>query len=170
MGPRQIASVSLVVVVLLAVFSGVSYLIGKSAEPVPAALAPSPVAQVPAEVPKLPADAQASRASLFADPVPGAVYLQVGAVEKSVAEVWVERLRSLGLDAFVTAGASDRIFLVLVGPLPAQDAYRHAKDALDRIAFVTSAPGVRATLDSNLSNSAGRSTLDTPAGPEGRNR
>jgi hypothetical protein len=154
MGRRQIASVSLVMVVLLAVFSGVSYLIGKSAEPKAAAPAPAPAAQVsqipvvqavepPAQPqPRTPvqtpaAQADVSGAPLFAEPVQGAVYIQVGAVEKGVAQIWAEGLRTHGLEAFVAAGPSDRIFRVLVGPLPSPDAYQHVKDALDRIGLAT---------------------------------
>jgi cell division septation protein DedD len=142
-GRRQIASVGLVVVVLLAVFSGVSYLIGKSTPaPVLAVQVPdTPVVQAvapltqPAKIP--PAEAQASGFPLFADPIPGAVYIQVGAVEKGVAQIWVEGLRVHGLNAFVAPGLSDRIFRVLIGPLPSPDAYQYAKDTLDRIGLET---------------------------------
>ncbi len=149
MGRRQIASVSLVVVVLLAVLSGVSYLIGKSADPTAAAPAQAPAAQVPetpvvqavvppAQPAKIPAsEAEASGSPLFADPVPGAVYIQVGAVEKGVAQIWTEGLRTHGLKAFIAPGLSDRIFRVLVGPLPSPDAYQYAKDTLDRIGLET---------------------------------
>jgi cell division septation protein DedD len=143
MGRRQMASVSLVVVVLLAVFSGVSYLIGKSAP------APAPVEQIP-QIPvvqavaqpvqpaKMPlADVITPGAPLFAEPIQGAVYIQVGAVEKGVAQIWAEGLRTHGLEAFVASGPSDRIFRVLVGPLPSPDAYQHAKDVLDRIGLAT---------------------------------
>jgi cell division septation protein DedD len=189
MGCRQIAGVSLVVVVLLTVFSGVSYLIGKSAESDPGALGQAPAAQVPhipsgqaieptaqpqsepSQPGKMPAAAaEAPRASLFADPVPGGVYIQVGAVEKSVAQIWVEGLRTHGLNAFVAAGASDKIFLVLVGPLPGPDAYLHAKDALERIGLLTSGAADWAAIDSTFSNSAGISTLDAFAGPVRKNR
>jgi cell division septation protein DedD len=154
MGRRQVASVSLVMIVLLSVFSGVSYLIGKSS-----AAAPSQIAQVqeapgpPAEPVASPqpqaqpqaqpqfakptvlpaADGDAGGGPLFADPVAGAVYIQVGAVEKGVAEIWAEGLRTHGLKAFVAPGLSDRIFRVLVGPLPSPDAYQAVKDTLDRI-------------------------------------
>lgn len=153
MGRRQIAGVTLVVVVVLAVFSGVSYLIGKSAES--KAVAPDPAAEVPQNPPaqtaqainvqpqpaqpaQIPAaEASASGTPLFANPIPGAVYIQVGAVEKGVAEIWAEGLRTHGLQAFVGPGISDRIFRVLVGPLPSPESYQYAKDALDRIGLET---------------------------------
>ncbi len=150
MGRRQMASVSLVVVVLLAVCSGVSYLIGRSLAHKDGEAGPTPVAQVvdppaapqpqpqPSQPDKIPAaEAQASGNPLFADPVPGAVYIQVGAVEKGVAQIWAEGLRTHGLKAFVAPGLSDRIFRVLVGPLPSPDAYQYTKDALDRIGLAT---------------------------------
>jgi cell division septation protein DedD len=142
MGRRQVAGVGLVAVVLLVVFSGVSYLIGKSAEP--KAVAPAPIVQVqqvpvvqPVEPPARAADVETPGAPLFADPIPGAVYIQVGAVEKGVAQIWAEGLRTHGLKAFVAPGLSDRIFRVLVGPLPSPDAYQEVKDTLSRIGLET---------------------------------
>lgn len=157
MGRRQIASVALLVVVSMAVFSGVSYLVGRSlgprpvAPPVQAAVQPAPApppvaAPAPAPAPVVPPPepqpvaapvAQASTALLFADPVQGAVYIQVGAVEKGVAAVWAEGLRTHGLDAFVGPGPNDKIFRVLVGPLPNPDSYTHAKQILDSIGLNT---------------------------------
>jgi hypothetical protein len=154
-GRRQIASISLVAVVLMVVFSGVFYLIGKSGAPKPPAPTPDPVeqvAQTPAvqasavQAPQIPVAAavqpplqlepaavQTNRMALSGEPVRGAVYIQVGAVEKGVAQIWVEGLRTHGLPAFVAAGPSERIFRVLVGPLPNPEAYQQVKGILDRI-------------------------------------
>lgn len=155
LGRRQLAGVGLVAVVVLAVFSGVSYLIGKTAESKVAPPADAPTIHVPepsaaqAVEPSAPtpqpaqpvvtpvAGVEASGGPLFADPIPGAVYIQVGAVEKGVAQIWAEGLRTHGMKAFVAPGLSDRIFRVLIGPLPSPDAYQYAKDALDRIGLET---------------------------------
>src|SRR5580698_1316301 len=93
-GRPQIASISLVVVVLLAVVSGISYLIGKTTvpkatEPVAAALvnppavpvpepppAPAPASPQPAPEAKAP-EAQTNDAPLFDLPTAGQVYIQV---------------------------------------------------------------------------------------------
>ncbi len=151
-GRPQIASISLVVVVLLAVVSGVSYLIGKTVvpkatEPVatvavnpPAPSVPEPapaVAQTPPPAPPAPEakapDAQTTDAPLFDLPTAGQVYIQVGAVEKGIAAIWSEGLRTHGLKAFAAPGPSEKIFRVLIGPLPTPAAYQHAKDVLDKI-------------------------------------
>lgn len=151
-GRPQIASISLVVVVLLAVVSGVSYLIGKTAgpkaaEPVAAAVvnpsaAPAPVPEPP-PAPAQPLSQQApeakapvpetSDAPLFDLPTAGQVYIQVGAVEKGIAAIWSEGLRTHGLKAFAAPGPNEKIFRVLIGPLPTPASYQHAKDVLDKI-------------------------------------
>ena len=142
-GRRQIASISLVVVVLLAVFSGVSYLIGKTTLPKateppaevinpPAPPAPAPEPPPPAVEAKSP-DPQTSDAPLFDLPSAGQVYIQVGAVEKGLAAIWSEGLRTHGLKAFAAPGPNEKIFRVLIGPLPTPASYQRAKDVLDRI-------------------------------------
>lgn len=70
---------------------------------------------------------------LFAEPEPGKVYIQIGAVEKGMATILAEGLRSHGFDAFVGSGPSDRIFRVLIGPLPDPESFRQAKAAVDAI-------------------------------------
>jgi hypothetical protein len=157
-GRRQIASVSLVVVVLVAVFSGVSYLIGKTAVPKvaepPAAVINPPAPAAPIPEPPPPAveakspdpqtidhqtidhqtiDHQTTDAPLFDLPSAGQVYIQVGAVEKGLAAIWSEGLRTHGLRAFAAPGPNEKIFRVLIGPLPTPAAYQHAKDVLERI-------------------------------------
>lgn len=148
MGRRQIASVALVVVAAVAVFSGVSYLVGRSVSPRPAAPpavvqaatvpapAPAPVVS-PAPAPPPVTLAPSSDAPIYAEPVQGAVYIQVGAVEKGVSTIWAEGLRTHGLEAFVAPGPSEKIFRVLVGPLPTPDSYTHAKQILDSIGLNT---------------------------------
>jgi cell division septation protein DedD len=157
-GRRQIAGAGLVAIVLLAVFSGVSYLIGKSMGPTAAAAATSaPMAQTPAvQVPVTqtapPASGPApgaiaamehtatsatTTAPVFAAAIPGKVYLQVGAIEKGLGGIWAEGLRTHGLDAFVAPGPSDKEWRVLIGPLPDPKAFQRAKDTLDRLGVLT---------------------------------
>jgi hypothetical protein len=160
LGRRQVASVALVAVVAMAVFSGVCYLIGRSMGPraetpvaqevVPAPHAAAPVvapaapdiqptaaAQIPSE-PASPAKvAEASAAPIYADPVQGAVYIQVGAVERGVSTIWAEGLRTHGLDAFVAPGPNEKIFRVLVGPLPTPESFTRVKQILDSIGLAT---------------------------------
>ena len=71
--------------------------------------------------------------SLFAEPVTGKVYIQMGAVEKGMGMILAEGLRSHGFDAFVAPGPSEKVFRVLIGPLPDPDSFRQAKAAVDAI-------------------------------------
>ncbi len=153
-GRRQIAGASLVAIVLLAVFSGVSYLIGKSMGPTaavvatPAPVGQSPVGQLPVTQTAPPAPSPApgpiaatesttTSAPVFASAIPGKVYLQVGAIEKGLGGIWAEGLRTHGLDAFVAPGPNDKEWRVLIGPLPDPKAFQRAKDTLDRLGVLT---------------------------------
>ena len=158
LGRRQIASLLFVAIVLAVVFSAVSYLAGRttaarSLQPAPAqppvaaaAPAPTPAPAEPAPVidatttvlPPEPVVATAKSdarldAPIFADPVAGSVYLQMGAVDKGMAVIFAEGLRKHGFDAFVAPGPSEKIFRVLIGPLPDPEAFRHAKEMVDAI-------------------------------------
>lgn len=70
---------------------------------------------------------------MFAEPLPGAVYLQMGAVDKGMAMVFAAGLRKYGFDGFVAPGPNEKIFRVLIGPLPDPDSFRRAKAAVDAI-------------------------------------
>jgi cell division septation protein DedD len=76
-------------------------------------------------------------APLFAEPKSGSVYIQMGAVEKGVSVIFAEGLRSHGLTAFVAPGPNEKIFRVLIGPLPDPAAYTKAKDVVDKIGLAT---------------------------------
>jgi cell division septation protein DedD len=147
LGRRQIASLLFMAVVLAVVFSAVSYLAGRRAVPkpvkVPVATTPAPAATpvieattsvLPAE-PGLPIAKRDNKPEppMFAEPVPGAVYLQMGAVDKGMAMVFAAGLRRYGFDGFVAPGPNDKIFRVLIGPLPDPDSFRRAKAAVDAL-------------------------------------
>ncbi len=94
----------------------------------------SPVAALPtASILAPPNTAARTGAPLFAEPEAGQVYIQIGAVEKGMATILAEGLRSHGFDAFVAAGPSERVFRVLIGPLPNPESFRRAKAAVDAI-------------------------------------
>jgi hypothetical protein len=160
-GRSQLASTSLVLIVVLACFSGVFYLIGKAIGKTAATQAPSqmtPAAVVkpagdllPAKAPLpvnapvavvTPAPVMTQQASIpqppvFAEAEVGKVYIQVGAIEKGLAGVWAEGLRAHGLTAFVATGPSNNTWRVLVGPLPDPQTFQRAKDTLDRLGIAT---------------------------------
>jgi cell division septation protein DedD len=151
LGRRQIASVLFLATVILVLFSAVSYLAGKSVKPKApeTPVAASPVTPVAAVSPFPPPVAEASiiaapgrpadapEAPLFAEPVKGAIYLQMGAVEKGIALIFAEGLRKRGFEAFAAPGPNEKIFRVLIGPLANQEAYRAAKEAVDAIGLST---------------------------------
>ena len=147
LGRRQIASLLFIAIVLAVVFSAVSYLAGRTAAPKPVQLPPAPpVAAAPAPaieattsvLPAEPALPIAKRDNkpeppTFAEPLPGAVYIQMGAVDKGMAMVFAAGLRKYGFDGFVAPGPSEKIFRVLIGPLPDPDSFRRAKAAVDAL-------------------------------------
>jgi cell division septation protein DedD len=156
LGRRQVASVLFVASVAVVVFSAISYLAGRALVSKPVAQAPA-VSTIPEPVaaPLLeatvikPGDASVAEsaalagnlapakdapdAPMFANPIPSAVYLQMGAVEKGVAVIMVEGLRKRGFVAFAAPGPNEVSFRVLIGPLAEGDAFRRAKDQVDQI-------------------------------------
>ena len=160
LGRAQIASWLFVAVIVIAACASLAYLVGKSTgakkAPVTAAEVkpPAPPQATPKPAPEaLPSasvvvppksdlqtvlkTAVKSTQPLFGEPESGKVYIQMGAVEKGMATILAEGLRSHGFDAFVAPGPSDRIFRVLIGPLPDPESFRQAKAAVDAIELST---------------------------------
>jgi hypothetical protein len=162
LGRAQIASWLFVGLTAIAVCSSLAYLAGKSAlaKKAPAAASEAKPAPAASSQPNQQAAPEALPAasivvppktdlqtllrtaakpvqSLFAEPEIGKVYIQIGAVEKGMAMILAEGLRSHGFDAFVAPGPSERIFRVLIGPLPDPDSFRQAKAAVDAIDLAT---------------------------------
>ena len=159
LGRGQLASVLFLASVIAVVFCAVSYLAGKAATPailppappliplLDATLAPPALAEsVPAKAQPQPQAAlpnpQAQSGSpsdvpVFAEPAIGAVYIQMGAVDRGVAAVFVEGLRQHGLQSFAAPGPSEKIFRVLIGPLPDPESFRRAKAIVDQLGLTT---------------------------------
>jgi cell division septation protein DedD len=147
LGRRQVAGVTFLILVILAVFSGGSYVAGKAATPpkiakpekpkpaVPEAPA-VPVVEATVAPPKAPPETP-SESPLFAKPVSKAIYIQMGAVEKGIAVIFAEGLRKRGFDSFVAPGPNEKVFRVLIGPFRDADAYQAAKASLDDIGLST---------------------------------
>jgi hypothetical protein len=148
LGRAQIASWLFVGVVAVAICSSLAYLaaekiaakkIAAISRPVapPAPVAPPP-AVTPVELPQAsimvapktdPASLvknQKPAPPLFGEPEMGKVYIQIGAVERGMAMLLTEGLRSHGFDSFVAPGPNDKVFRVLIGPLPDPAAFRQA--------------------------------------------
>jgi len=140
-----VASVLFVATVVLVVISAVAYLAGKASSPknVEIAAAAQPVPMLQATITKAPAPtvdpkpASVPEPPIFAEPVNGAVYLQMGAVEKGIALIFTEGLRKRGFPAFAAPGPNEKIFRVLIGPIPGPEAYRRTKEAVDEIGLST---------------------------------
>jgi hypothetical protein len=160
LGRTQIASWLFVTVIAVAICSSLSYLAGeriaamkaaaisrRAALPTPAA--PAPPAAASAELPQasIVVPPKVDLASiyknskpavpLFADPEMGKVYLQIAAVERGMAMLLVEGLRNHGFDSFVAPGPNDKLFRVLIGPLPDPPAFRQAMVAVYALDLAT---------------------------------
>ena len=147
-GPRQMAALAFLAIAAIAVCSGLSYLSGKM---VGMETGPLPTIELKLPQPAVPepsiGDQFASyagsgpvkppEAPVFQDPLPGKSYIQMAAVEKGVAAVFAEGLRSHGLTAFVAPGPDTRIFRVLIGPVSDPQAYTATKQELDKIGLST---------------------------------
>jgi len=157
-GRRQIAALTFLGLVLIAVCSGACYLTGKATSvreesapqvirleqpPAPAApvieasIAPVPVAQPQPQSAAPVTPKPAAEVPLFASTVPQAIYIQVGAVEKGVATVIAEGLRKHALDSFVAPGPTEKTFRVLIGPFPNAEAYQKAQNVVDQIGLAS---------------------------------
>jgi hypothetical protein len=147
LGRAQIASWLFVGIVAVAICSSLAYLAAekiaaKKATAISRPTPPPPVAPTPAATPvELPQASimvapktdlaslsknQKPGAPLFADPEMGKVYIQIAAVERGMAMLLAEGLRSHGFDSFVAPGPNDKVFRVLIGPLPDPAAFRQA--------------------------------------------
>jgi len=64
---------------------------------------------------------------LFASPKSGALYLQMGALDRNASAIVVQGLRERGYHSFVAPGPSEKIYRVLIGPLASQEEYKRIK-------------------------------------------
>lgn len=80
-----------------------------------AAVVPVPVVSQPSKpVPVVPAPTPAAGA--LADVLPNRLYLQVGSLDKNVAELLTQGLRTKGVPATVAPGVNDVVARIIVGP------------------------------------------------------
>ena len=153
LGRRQVAGLSFVATVVLMICVAAAYLAGKSTSvkvvtiqaPAPAPIA-APVQPAPLVVkvaPVVSAPAPVVEPPLFQNPKQGAVYIQMGAVEKGIAVIFAEGLRKRGLPGFVAPGPSEKIFRVLIGPLPDPASYMKTKSVVDGIGLETFAKRIQ---------------------------
>lgn len=154
LGKGQVAVLLFLVLMVVALFSGLSYFTGRKVSAGAAAQAAPRARAVPAPAPPLPA-AKApelkaaeknaapapiipiSNEPVFRDPMPGEVFLQMAAVEKGVAGVFAEGLRRMGFPSIVAPGPSERIFRVLIGPVKGEAQMTQIRKSLDAAGLST---------------------------------
>lgn len=140
LGRRQVASLLFVFSIILMTCVAASYMAGKVMAPKESAAAPAAAVVREADPPPIVLNQEAApvvEAPLFAEPKNGFVYIQMGAVEKGVSLIFAQGLRKYGLPAFVAPGPSEKIYRVLIGPLPDPASYVKAKDVVDKIGLAT---------------------------------
>ncbi len=145
LGRAQVASWLFVGVIAVAVCGSLAYLAGETvaakrtarkAAVAPAAVAVPPALPQASLLPKVELSTKPAR-PLVGEPELGKVYLQVGAVERGMAVILAEGMRVHGFDAFVAPGPNDKLFRVLIGPLPDPDAFRQAMLKVDGLDLAT---------------------------------
>ncbi len=165
LGNKQLLSIFFIVVILLAVFFTMGYVLGRGTSANVARTAASPPAAreaAPASgfadlpAPAVPAVAETSAktgtqpqpqapvepppppppaAKAQAGPAAGEVYLQVQAVKKAEAEIVASVLKQKGFKVVLAPGPTADVFRVLVGPFSTQDALAKTRAALEAAKF-----------------------------------
>jgi cell division septation protein DedD len=157
LGDRQLLSLFVIVVVLLAVFFTMGYVLGRhsgtgsteavaSKEPAvqlppraapsqlpvsaPAESVPEPAAEAPPPAAREPAPAAAP-----SSPAAGQTFLQLRAIKRPDAELVAGVLRKKGFPTLVAPSTKEGLFRVLVGPLADKDAIASARKDLEKAGF-----------------------------------
>ena len=153
MGPRQMASLAFVGILILGIMSAVAYFAGRKNTPTPNVtervierVVQAPPAQAPA--PPVPAVATVRAAAPTPPPVPdnqpnaevtapilNRTYLQAGSVEVGLAELMVEGLRKRGIPAITGIGISSKVARILVGPFNSLSEQQAAQKTIEAMGF-----------------------------------
>jgi len=153
LGPRQLAAVFVVAIFAAGILCSLSYIVGRAAPrpSVPAHVSPppatapasAPLTLRPVPCPATPAPAAAAAAPApsewkNADPVDGALYIQVMSGVPGIADAIARGLHARGIQAIVVPGVGPSVQRVLVGPIPdgSVSTFRARLDALGFTYFV----------------------------------
>jgi cell division protein FtsN len=139
---RQLTAVSLGAVLLVGLVAGIGYVAGRSVSAGQLATAPAPAIEAPAPAPPAvtvapaPSPLPATVEPSYLDPeqARGQRFLQVCAVERGVAEVFLEVLARKGFTGRIAPGPDAKTFRVLVGPLTTTE-IAETRSALERAGF-----------------------------------
>jgi hypothetical protein len=163
-GPRQLASVAFVGILIIGLMSAIAYFAGRkntnpqvtervierlvpAPQPVPQTAPPvvehaatKPAEIAPSSIAVAPTPVTASWAgakgnAVMTAPAFNRVYLQLGSVEVGVAEVMVEGLRQRGVPAIVGIGISGKVARVLVGPFNSPEEQQVAQKHVEELGF-----------------------------------
>ena len=149
MGPRQMASLAFVAVLLIGIMSAIAYFAGRKNSEAPKVIervvervvtAPTATAAAkPAEparqaAPRPAPVAKQANAEVTA-PVLNQVYLQAGSVDVGVAQVIVEGLRQRGVPCIVGIGINNKVARILVGPFTSPEEQRVAQKKIEDLGF-----------------------------------
>ena len=130
-GPNPVAAVpTKPVTVISSAAPAAAVVAPKPVATVPAPLATTPVASAPAPTAPAPAPVKAPEpvvaakplvpatpaTGALADVLPNRMYLQVGSLDKHVAELLTQGLRTKGVPATVAPGVNDTVARIIVGP------------------------------------------------------
>ena len=122
LGPRQFASLGLVVLTVLAGCTTAAYVVGKNTGKVVEVRVPF---VPPISAPEAPTEqrrvAMKPEAPLEGLPEDGKPYIQLGSVERGVAMLMTQGLRKRGIPSLMAPGVSPTVFRVLAGPFENQD-------------------------------------------------
>lgn len=162
LGARQAAVGLFLMVVLMGTFGGLTYIVGRMVMPSPAAaVAPAPAPEESEEqvlfvsavtekkteaaepAPSKPVidpapDARPWKPASgphFREPAPGELFLQVAAVDRGVAEVFVEYLARREIVAQYASGPDERSYRVLVGPISTNAQLQQLRERLEADGF-----------------------------------
>ena len=102
--------------------------------PAPAAVDP-PKAVPPIEVPRAVSPAASTVTAPLDEPLANRMYLQVGSLEKGVAEILTQGLRTKGLQATVAPGITPLVARIIVGPFQTAGEVGAANKYLTELGF-----------------------------------
>ena len=155
MGPRQMASLAFVGILVLGIMSAVAYFAGRKNTPpmpqpterviervvqsapapvpaptaAPVEAAPPPVATVAAAV------LDSAPPAKVTAPILNRTYLQAGSVEVGLAELMVEGLRKRGIPAITGIGITSKVARILVGPFDSPAELQAVQKKIEEMGF-----------------------------------
>lgn len=143
LGPRQFASLGLVVLTALGIFTGAAYMAGKSSAKVVEVRVPlitpaaEPIQSAPASAKQTPESEPQPEIPLEGLPEPDRIYIQLGSLDRGFATLVVQGARKMGVPAFVAPGVSPAVFRAIAGPFTDEKEMGKARAMFDAMGLKT---------------------------------